>query len=81
MRKGRSISERIIILLSRSEHIVKKLHPHWLLLENVPTMDQTVIMNEKGEPINIIEYVQEQLGDEYVGKAEKESSYHCSGYE
>lgn len=51
-------------------NIVKELHPHWLLLENVPTMDQTVILNEEGKPVNIIDFIQEQLGDEYVGAAE-----------
>ena len=45
-------------------NIVKALQPHWLLLENVPTMDQTVILNEDGVPVNIIEYVRDQLGSD-----------------
>lgn len=50
--------------------IVKKLKPHWLLLENVPTMDQTIILDEAGKPVNIIEYIRTTLGEDYVGKAE-----------
>ena len=50
--------------------IVQELRPHWLLLENVPTMDQTMILNEDGIPVNIIDYVKTRLGNEYVGTAE-----------
>ena len=58
-------------------HIVKELRPEWLLLENVPTMHYTVIDDEDGNYVNIIEYIQQQLGDEYVGKAEV---VNCSDY-
>lgn len=57
-------------LIIPTMNIVRKLRPHWLLLENVPTMSQTIIIDEEGKPINIIEYVRKQLGNEYVGKAE-----------
>ena len=57
-------------LIIPTMNIVKALQPHWLLLENVPTMDQTVILNEEGVPVNIIEYFQNQLGADYVGAAE-----------
>lgn len=71
VREGRRAKEdprnRLII---PTMDIVKRLHPHWLLLENVPTMDQTVISDEDGHYINIIEYIRRELGDEYVGKAE-----------
>ena len=30
-------------------HIVKALHPVWILLENVPTMSNTIICDENGE--------------------------------
>ena len=70
-REGRRPKEdprnRLIIPTMR---IVKDLKPNWLLLENVPTMDQTIILNEDGNPVNIIDYVREQLGKEYVGRAE-----------
>ena len=41
-------------------HIVKKLKPEWLLLENVPTMNNTVIEDENGNYVNIIEYIHQQ---------------------
>lgn len=50
--------------------IVKELRPQWLLLENVPDMRLTVIRTENNEYKNIIEYIKEELGKEYVGKAE-----------
>lgn len=57
-------------LIIPTMEIVKKLKPHWLLLENVPTMNQTIILNENGVPVNIIEFIRTTLGPEYVGKAE-----------
>lgn len=57
-------------LIIPTMNLVEQLHPHWLLLENVPTMDQTIITDENGKPINIIEYVKKRLGNEYVGRAE-----------
>jgi len=50
--------------------IVKELKPEWLVLENVPNMKDTIISDESGEYINIIEYIKRELGDEYVGRAE-----------
>lgn len=50
--------------------IVRELHPRWLILENVPTMDQTIIRDENNDAINIIDYVKRALGEEYVGRAE-----------
>lgn len=58
-------------------HIVKILRPVWMLLENVPTMSNTVIRDENGEYINIIDYIQKELGDEYVGVA---SVVNCADY-
>lgn len=50
--------------------IVKKLQPEWLLLENVPTMQSTIIRTESNEYKNIIDYIFEELSPDYVGKAE-----------
>lgn len=66
-RKGEDQRNRLII---PTMHIVKALRPVWLLLENVPTMDNTVISDESGNFVNIISYIQSQLGNEYIGKAE-----------
>ncbi|MCM1007615.1 MAG: DNA cytosine methyltransferase [Ruminococcus flavefaciens] len=58
-------------------HIVKALHPVWMLLENVPTMSNTIICDENGEYINIIDYVQRELGEEYSGVA---TVVNCADY-
>ena len=50
--------------------IIKELRPHWVLFENVPNMNQTMIISEDGDPINIIDYIRLNLGNEYVGIAE-----------
>lgn len=71
VREGRRAKEdprnRLII---PTMSIVKELRPNWLLLENVPTMDQTVITDENGNYINIIEYIKKELGESYVGRSE-----------
>lgn len=51
-------------------NIAKRIKPKWILLENVPDMQLTIIRTEKDEYKNIIEYVKEELGMDYVGKAE-----------
>jgi len=66
-RKPEDIRNRLII---PTMHIVKQLHPLWILLENVSTMKNTIISDEDGEYINIIDYIQRELGNEYMGKAE-----------
>lgn len=51
-------------------HIVRELQPEWILLENVPTMSNTVISDENGQFINIIDYIKRELGSDYVGTAQ-----------
>ena len=50
--------------------IIKELKPSWVLLENVPTMLNTIIRTENDEYINIVDYILRELSDEYTGKAE-----------
>lgn len=50
--------------------LVKKLKPQWLLLENVQEMQNTIIPLEDGTYKNIIDYIKEELGLEYVGGPE-----------
>lgn len=57
-------------LIIPTMNIITSLKPEWILLENVPTMNNTVISDENNEYINIIEYIAKRLGSEYVGKAE-----------
>lgn len=58
-------------------HIIKALQPEWVLLENVPTMNNTVIRDEHNDPINIIEYIRRELGIEYLGNA---TVVNCADY-
>lgn len=57
--------------------IVTALKPRWLLMENVPNMRYTVIDDENGNYINIIDYIRKRLGDEYKGAAQVVT---CSDY-
>lgn len=50
--------------------IICELKPKWILLENVPNMQNTIIEDETGEYINIIDYIKKRLGNEYIGKPE-----------
>lgn len=50
--------------------LIVRLKPRWVLLENVPGMQFTVIRNEQNQYVNIIDYIAQHLGDQYVGKAE-----------
>ncbi len=47
-----------------------RLRPEIVLLENVPEMADTVILDEAGHPIQILEYIRDRLGPEYHGRAE-----------
>lgn len=57
--------------------IIKDLKPSWVLLENVPNMRNTVIFEDGDQPKNIVDFIFEELGDEYVGKSEVVT---CSDY-
>jgi DNA (cytosine-5)-methyltransferase 1 len=46
------------------------LKPRWLLLENVPGMEKTEIRTTGTRSENIISYVRQRLGKDYVGGAE-----------
>jgi DNA (cytosine-5)-methyltransferase 1 len=50
--------------------IIKKLKPRIVFFENVPEMVNTIIEDEDKQPINLIDYIERELGDEYVGKPE-----------
>jgi DNA (cytosine-5)-methyltransferase 1 len=57
--------------------VVTKLRPMWLVLENVPAMRNTIILNRTGQPTNLIDFIREEMGPEYVGTSEVVS---CSDY-
>lgn len=48
--------------------IIKSLSPEWVILENVANMTNTLIYDENGELVNIIDYIKRRLGDIYCGE-------------
>lgn len=54
--------------------IIKELKPEWVLLENVPTMRNTIIRTEDNVYINILDYIRQELFPLYQGKAEEVNS-------
>lgn len=57
-------------LIIPTVEIIKSLRPLWVLMENVPEMNNTIIRTDKDEYKNIIQYIKDELTPEYVGKAE-----------
>jgi DNA (cytosine-5)-methyltransferase 1 len=49
--------------------VICELRPRWVLLENVPGMQSTVIRTEQGHQ-QILRYIADRLGPDYTGKAE-----------
>ncbi len=50
--------------------VITSLRPRWVLLENVPGMQNTEIRTEDGQIENIISYVRRRLGKSYYGGPE-----------
>lgn len=48
--------------------VVKALQPKWVILENVANMTNTLIFDENDELINIIDYIERELGSDYFGQ-------------
>ncbi len=63
------VDERNRLILPTME-IISRLRPVWVLLENVPGMRNTVIEDEDGQSINIMDHIERVLGTEYVGTGE-----------
>ncbi len=50
--------------------IINALRPIWVLIENVPGMERTVIQDEHGKDVLILDYITRRLGSEYSGWSE-----------
>lgn len=50
--------------------IVLKLRPKVVVFENVPEMENAVILDENENQTNVIAYIKKRLGSEYAGRAE-----------
>ncbi len=57
--------------------IILSLRPRWIIFENVENMKNTIIQDEDGTYINIIEYISNRLGADYSGSVE---SVNCAHY-
>lgn len=57
-------------LIIPAMHIAERLKPEIVLLENVPEMATTVIVDEDGEAVRVLDYIGRRLGPEYVGRGE-----------
>lgn len=49
--------------------VIRRLRPRWVLLENVPGMQNTAIRTEQNQISNIIEFIASGIGSNYVGAA------------
>ena len=50
--------------------VARRLRPATLLMENVPEMRDTVILDDRGEAIYLLDYLRRELGPEYACAAE-----------
>ena len=57
-------------LIVPTMNVASRLKPETVLLENVPEMAGTMILDEHGRPTAILDYVERCLGSEYKGRAE-----------
>ena len=71
IRAGRKpkFDERNRLIVPTME-LASRLRPEIVLLENVPEMKDTVILDEDGELKGILDFVSEALGPEYTGGGE-----------
>ena len=70
-RKGnrKALDERNRLIIPAIE-IILRLKPKWIIFENVPEMINTLIEDEDGELVNIIDYMNKKLKPLYQGKPE-----------
>ena len=61
------MDERNRLIIPAME-IILSLKPEWVILENVANMTNTLIYDEKGDLVNIIEYIKNMLGTIYCGE-------------
>ncbi|AMM95767.1 DNA methyltransferase (plasmid) [Peribacillus simplex] len=77
-RKGNrpEIDERNRLIIPTMD-IITSIKPEWIILENVPNMQNTIINDENDQYINIMDYIRLRLGSEYTGSYQVIS---CSDY-
>jgi DNA (cytosine-5)-methyltransferase 1 len=50
--------------------VAKRLNPEIVLFENVPEMEHTIVLDEHGEAVGILDLIRRELGADYDGAAE-----------
>lgn len=71
IRAGRkpALDERNRLIVPTMD-IARRLQPRTLVLENVPEMADTIVLDRQGIPVQILEFVQRELGPDYRGRGE-----------
>lgn len=64
-----ALDERNRLIIPAME-IARRLRPEIVLLENVPEMADTLILDGSGSPVQIVEFVKRELGPDYAGRGE-----------
>lgn len=54
-------------LIIPTVEIINKLRPEWVLLENVPNMKNTLISDCKGNIVNIMDFIRDNINEDYIG--------------
>lgn len=77
-RKGNrpKIDERNRLIIPTMD-VISALQPEWVILENVPNMQHTIINDENNNYVNVMDYIKNRLGEDYVGSFQVIS---CSDY-
>ncbi len=68
VRKGNRLpdDQRNRLIIPTME-IFNKLKPEWIMLENVPNMQNTIIEDDKGNYVNIMDFIRKKIPKEYEG--------------
>ncbi len=53
-------------LIIPAVYVINKLRPEWIIFENVANMENTIILDENDKPVKILEYIKNNLSNEYV---------------
>ena len=53
-------------LIIPAVYIINQLRPEWIIFENVANMENTIILDENDTPIRILDYIKENISNEYV---------------
>lgn len=67
--KRPELDERNRLIIPTIE-VILALKPKWVILENVPQMKNTMIEDEEGRLVNILDFIHSKLTPLYVGSAE-----------